>query len=66
LGGPAGLQSHTVRNSTKVDIGEPVDHFLLDVKHSPGYRLPHPVRHVEYEESHPHYVDGDASWPRGY
>jgi hypothetical protein len=66
LGGPAGLMSHTVRNSTKVDIGEPVDHFLLDVKHSPGYRLPHPVRHVEYEESHPHYVDGDASWPRGY
>jgi hypothetical protein len=64
FGGPAGLMSHTVRNNTKVDIGEPVDHMLIDVKHSPGYRLPKPVRHVEYEETHPHYVDGDASWPR--
>jgi hypothetical protein len=64
LGGPAGLQSHTVRNNTKVDIGEPVDHMLIDVRHRPGYRLPHPVRHIEYEETHPHYVDGDASWPR--
>ena len=64
LGGPAGLQSHTVRNNTDVDIGKPVDHFLLDVEHEPGWRLPKPVRHVEYKESHPHYVDGEASWPR--
>lgn len=64
LGGPAGLQSHTVRNQTDVDIGEPVDHFLMDVEHKPGYRLPKPVRHVEYKEKHPHYVDGEASWPR--
>ncbi len=63
-GGRAGLKSHTVRNNTKVDIGKPVPHFLLDVKHSPGYRLPKPVSHVEYEETHPHYIDGDASWPR--
>ena len=62
LGGPAGLQSHTVRNRTKVDIGRPVDHFLLDVKHKPGLKLPHPVKHVQYEERHPAYGQGRATW----
>lgn len=52
-GGPAGLQSHTVRNRTKQEIPPPVDHFLLDVKHKPGIRLPEPVKHVEYTEKHP-------------
>ncbi len=64
LGGPAGLQSHTVRNNSHVDIGKPVDHMLIDVKHKPGYRLPKPVRHIEYEETHPQYVDGELGWPR--
>jgi hypothetical protein len=52
-GGPAGLRSHTVRNRTKQEIPPPVDHFLLDVKHKPGIRLPEPVKHVEYTEKHP-------------
>lgn len=51
-GGPAGLKSHTVRNRTRQHIPEPVDHFLLDVKHEPGIRVPDPVRHVEYKEKH--------------
>jgi hypothetical protein len=51
-GGKAGLKSHTVRNKTKQHIPEPVDHFVLDVKHKPGIRLPDPVKHVEYEEKH--------------
>lgn len=63
LGGPAGLRSHTVRNNTHVDIGKPVDHMLIDVKHNP-IRMPKPVRHIEYEEKHPQYLDGEASWPR--
>ncbi|MBA3316398.1 MAG: hypothetical protein H0T47_24320 [Planctomycetaceae bacterium] len=52
-GGPAGLQSHTVRNLTKVDLGQPVDHMLIDVKHEPGLSLPKPVKYVYYEEEHP-------------
>ncbi len=63
LGGPAGLKSHTVRNQTRVDVGKPVDHFLLDVKHEPGYRLPHPVKHMEYKESHPVHRPGEVSHP---
>jgi hypothetical protein len=62
-GGPAGLKSHTVRNHTEVDVGKPVDHFLLDVKHEPGIRLPHPVKHVQYSEKHPVYKPGEASYP---
>ncbi len=64
LGGAAGLRSHTIRNSTKVDIGEPVPHMLIDVKHKPGYRLPKPVRRIQYEETHPQYDNGEASWGR--
>lgn len=63
LGGPAGLQSHTVRNLTAVDIGKPVDHMLWDVEHEPGYRLPHPVKHVKYKETHPNFAPGATSWP---
>ncbi len=56
-GGRAGLQSHTVRNRSKQHIPEPVDHFVLDVKKKPGVRLPDPVRHVQYTESHPTFVN---------
>jgi len=54
-GGPAGLQSHTVRNLTKQHIPKPVDHMLLDVKHNPGIRLPDPVKHIQYTENHPEF-----------
>lgn len=62
-GGPAGLKSHTVRNLTESNIGKPVDHFLIDVKHDPGYSLPKPVRHVEYTETHPVLGPGEVSVP---
>jgi hypothetical protein len=65
LGRPAGLQSHTMRNLTDVDIGEPVDHMLIDVKHDPGLSLPHPVKHVQYTEKHPVYGPGEVSVPAG-
>ncbi|MFN0052750.1 MAG: hypothetical protein ACKV0T_11200 [Planctomycetales bacterium] len=51
-GGKAGLKSHTVRNRTKQDLPEPVDHMVIDVKHTPGIKMPPPVRHVEYTEKH--------------
>ena len=63
LGGPASLKSHTVRNLTKQELPKPVDHFLVDVKHSPGLSLPEPVKHVEYSETHPDYKPGQVSHP---
>lgn len=62
-GGPAGLKSHTVRNNTEMDLPKEVDHMLVDVKHEPGYRLPKPVRHIQYSEKHPVYRPGEASYP---
>ena len=62
-GGPAGLQSHTVRNLTDVDLGKPVDHMLIDVKHEPGLSLPKPVKYVYYEESHPQLSPGEINYP---
>jgi hypothetical protein len=55
FGGPAGLQSHTVRNRTKQYIPDPVDHMLIDVKHNPGIRMPDPVRYIEYTETYPQF-----------
>ncbi len=54
-GGPAGLKSYTVRNKSRNNMPQPVDHFLLDVKQKPGVSLPPPVRHVEYTETNPVY-----------
>jgi hypothetical protein len=63
-GRPASLQSHTVVNHSKNAIPDPVDHFVLEVEHKPGFRLPPPVSHVEYTETHPIYNNGATSWPR--
>jgi hypothetical protein len=65
LGTPASLKSHTMRNLTDVDLGEPVDHMLIDVRHEPGLSVPHPVKHVQYTEQHPVYSPGEVSMPAG-
>jgi hypothetical protein len=65
-GKPAGLKSHTMRNLSDVDLGKPVDHMLIDVKHEPGLSLPKPVKHVQYEEEHPSYGEGVPSYPQWY
>ena len=65
FGGPAGMKSHTIRNHTEVDLGKPVDHVLVDVKHDPGIRMPHPVKHVEITEKHPVYSAGEVNYPGG-
>jgi len=62
-GGPASLKSHTVRNRTATDLGEPVDHMLIDVRHEPGLSQPHPVKYVEYTEKHPVYAPGELARP---
>ncbi|MBW3543621.1 MAG: hypothetical protein KY476_25500, partial [Planctomycetes bacterium] len=64
LGKPASLQSHTVRNLSDNEIPKPVDHMLIDVKHEPGIRVPAPVRHVQYEEEHPVYREGELAYPQ--
>ena len=63
MGGPASLTSHTLRNRTKTDLPKPVDNLLIDVKHEPGYRLPHPVKHIQYTEKHPVYRPGEVAYP---
>lgn len=64
LGRPASLQSHTVLNHTDVDMGQPVEHFRMNVKHEPGIRMPHPVVEMDYTEKHPVYRPGQVSWPQ--
>jgi hypothetical protein len=63
LGGPASLKSYTMRNNTRMDIPKPVEHFLVDVEHQPGYSLPKPVKHVSITEKHPLYAPGEVSYP---
>ena len=63
LGGPATLQSHTVRNRSKNEVPAGVKDMLIDVKHDPGYRLPPPVSYIQYTEKHPVYSPGELSMP---
>ncbi len=63
LGRPAGLKSHTMRNTTDYNIPKPVDHMLIDVRHEPGLSLPEPVRYMQYTEKHPVYQQGETSMP---
>jgi hypothetical protein len=41
----------------------PIEHQLIDVKHKPGYRIPRPAAHIQYEEEHPNYAPGEVSYP---
>ena len=53
FGGQAGLRSHTIRDRSSQHIPEPVSDVLIDVKKTPGIRIPDPVQHIRYEESQP-------------
>ena len=57
FGAPAGLRSHTVRNLSKNHIPQPTRDLLIDVKQNPPINIPEPVRHIEYEERHPVFVN---------
>ena len=63
LGGPAGLQSHTIVNNTQMDLGRPVRNMLIEVEHQPGYRMPKPVNYIKYTERHPHYSPQNQAHP---
>jgi len=50
LGGPAGLQRHTIRNHTPVKMPQPTQNFTIDVRQTPGFSYPAPVNHVRIHE----------------
>ena len=50
LGGPAGLQSYTLHNHTKVDMPAPVNDFNVHMRQVPGYSYPKPVSEVRIRE----------------
>ncbi len=62
-GGPATLQSHTVRNRTRQDLPTGTRDMLIDVKHEPGLSMPRAVNYIEYTEKHPVYSPGELSNP---
>ncbi len=55
LGGPAGLNRHTIKNHTHMHIPEPVDHFQVHVRQQPGLSYPKPVHkvHIREQSIHP-------------
>ena len=63
LGGPATLQSHTVRNRTRMQLPKTNPHMLIDVEHKPGLSLPEPVNYIKYTEKHPVYRPDELSNP---
>lgn len=46
LGGPAGLQKHTMRNHTFVHVPGPTEHVKIDVRQEPGIVYPKPANHA--------------------
>jgi hypothetical protein len=60
LGGQAGLQAHVMRNHTHYHIPEPNKRLTIDVKQTPGFSYPKPVRHVHIHEDMIH-----AALPNG-
>ena len=50
LGGPAGLQSHTMKNHTKVHMPDPVRHMKIGVRQVPGFSYPTPPNRVHVTE----------------
>jgi hypothetical protein len=63
LGKPAGLRSHTIRNTTDYNVSKPVNDLLIDVRHEPGISMPPPVKYIQYTEKNPSYSSGDLSVP---
>ncbi len=50
LGGPAGLQQHTIRNRTPRHIPDPVDKVKINVRQSPGLSYPKPASRARIVE----------------
>ena len=67
LGTPAGLTKHTMRNTTRMNIPDPVGHMRINVRQNPGQSYPAPVSRVRVTESnvHPGVPSGVPGFARG-
>ncbi|MEM7473901.1 MAG: hypothetical protein AAF483_02855 [Planctomycetota bacterium] len=67
LGTPAGLTKHSIRNTTRRNIPDPVSHLRVNVRQNPGQSYPAPVRNVRIREQniHPGVPTGIPSYRRG-
>jgi hypothetical protein len=54
LGGPAGLQTHAIKNHTHYHIPGPTEHFKINVRQQPGFNYPKPVNRVHIREQNIH------------
>lgn len=54
LGGPAGLQTHMMKNHTHYHIPGPTEHFKVHVRQQPGFSYPKPVNKVHIREQNIH------------
>ena len=65
LGGPAGLQKHTITNHTHVKLPQPVPNLDIHVKQTPGMSYPKPASHAFIHEHvrTPHWPYGDCPPP---
>ena len=54
LGAPAGLQSHTIKNHTHMNIPGPVEHMKIHVKSDPGQSYPNPPSRAYIHEQNIH------------
>ncbi|MCA9121218.1 MAG: hypothetical protein H6822_21780 [Planctomycetaceae bacterium] len=54
FGGPASLQSHSIRNNTHMHLPGGVEQFKIHVKETPGYSYPRPPSHMSIHEQHIH------------
>lgn len=50
LGVPAGLQEHTIKNHTHMNIPDPVDRMVINVKQRPGMSYPQPANRMWIKE----------------
>ena len=50
LGGPAGLQHHSMKNHTHMHIPGPVEHMKMHVRQQPGFSYPRPVSRAWIKE----------------
>jgi hypothetical protein len=51
LGGPAGLQRHSISNHTHYNIPGPTERLDIHVKETPGYSYPKPVTDIHIHET---------------
>ena len=60
FGAPAGLQQHTIRNRTHMNLPDPVDKMKISVRHQPGLSYPQPPSraHIKEQNIHPGFPAG--------